>query len=91
MMEIHCIVSGKVQNVAFRAYAQDSATELSVVGWVRNLPDQTVEIVAQGTPDVLKEYIEYLHEGSLHASVEGVAVDWRSVETMYDDFAIKYD
>lgn len=91
MVEIHCIISGNVQQVGFRDYVQRSADALLIVGWVRNKNDGTVELVAQGEPDVLKEFIEHLHEGSLHAEVEGVAVDWRTKSNGYDDFAIRHD
>jgi len=90
MTEIHCIISGKVQGVAYRAYVQDAATELELTGWARNLPDGAVEIVAQGTPDTLKEFVEYLHEGSLTSKVEGVSVDWQTPKTEYSDFSIKH-
>lgn len=90
MTEIRCTVTGKVQNVAYRAYAQDTATALGITGWVRNRTDGTVEVVAQGTPDTLKEFIEALHEGSLAARVEGVAVEWRTATRSYEDFAIRY-
>jgi len=88
MMEMHCIVSGKVQNVAYRYYVQDAADELGVVGWVRNLSDGTVEILAQGEPDILKELVEYLNEGSLQAKVEGVDIEWREAKKVHDDFSI---
>lgn len=90
MTEIYCIVSGKVQGVSYRYYVQDAATKLGLVGWTRNLPDGTVEVVAQGTPDELKEFIEYLNEGSLHAKVDAVAVEWRSAKKPLEDFAIRY-
>lgn len=90
MMEIYCIVSGKVQNVRYRDYVQTAATELKVTGWVRNMQDGTVAICAQGEPDTLKDFIEYLHEGSLQAQVEGVAVDWRTTKRQDDDFSIKF-
>lgn len=90
MVEIYCIISGKVQAVAYRAYIQDAANELEVNGYVRNLSDDTVEVVAQGAPSVLKEFVEYLHEGSLLAKVDGVAVEWRSVKTPLDDFSIRF-
>lgn len=90
MVELHAIVSGQVQGVAYRVYAQDSAGELGLVGYTKNLPDGTVEVVAQGMADVLKEFVEYLHEGSLLAKVEGVAVEWRSVRRVYDEFSILY-
>lgn len=91
MMEIHCIITGKVQNVAYRAYAQDAASELDLTGWVRNRRDGSVEVVAQGTADVLKAFVEALHEGSLAAAVTGVAVEWRTATETYDDFAIRHD
>lgn len=90
MMEIYCIVSGKVQGVRFRDYAQVSASELGLSGWVRNMPDGTVTVCAQGLPDILKEYVEYLHEGSLRAQVEAVSVDWRTARVSYDDFSIQF-
>lgn len=88
MNEMLCIVTGSVQGVAYRAYVQESATELELVGYVRNLSDGSVEVVAQGYPDVLKEFVEYLHEGSLMAKVESVAVDWRSPRRTYTEFSV---
>lgn len=88
MTEIYCIITGDVQRVGFRAYAQDSATDLKIVGYVKNQPDGSVVVVAQGYPDVLKEYVEYLNEGSSLSSVVSVAVDWRSPSRSYDEFSI---
>lgn len=88
MHEIYCIVTGAVQGVAYRAYVQESATELELSGYVKNLSDGRVEVVAQGLPNVLKDFVEYLHEGSLQAKVESVAVDWRSARRNYDDFSV---
>lgn len=88
MIEMLCVVTGEVQGVAYRAYAQESATELELVGYVRNMPDGTVEVVAQGNADRLKNFVEYLHEGSLLAIVESVAVEWRSVGKTYDEFSV---
>lgn len=90
MTEIHCIITGHVQNVRYRDYVQVSATELSITGWVKNLPDGTVEVVAQGFPDVLKDFVEYLHEGSLQAKVEAVSVEWRTAKKIQDDFSILF-
>lgn len=90
MVELYGIVSGKVQAVAYRAFVQDAATELCITGYIRNLPDGTVEVVAQAESSTLKEFVEYLHEGSLLSQVEGVAVEWRSVQAAYDDFSIRF-
>ena len=91
MTEMQCLVTGQVQNVAYRVYVQDSATEIGLTGWVRNLPDGSVEVLAQGLPDQLKDFVEYLHEGSLRAKVEAVAVDWRTAKRVYDEFSILYE
>lgn len=88
MVEIHCIISGKVQGVAYRAYLQEAATELQIVGYTNNIPDGTVEVVAQGDPDTLKAFVEYMHEGSLMSVVEGVAVEWRSVSKTFHEFSV---
>lgn len=90
MTEIHCIVSGKVQNVRYRDYVQGAADELGLVGWVRNLQDGTVEVCAQGLPETLKDFVEYLHEGSLQSKVDAVSVDWRTARTALDDFSIRF-
>ena len=91
MIEMQCVVTGRVQGVAYRAYAQDAADELGITGWAKNAPDGTVLICAQGTPDVLKEFVEYLHEGSLRAEVEAVAVEWATPREYFTDFSIKHD
>jgi acylphosphatase len=90
MTEIHAVIGGKVQGVMFRTYVQEAATTLALVGYVKNLPDGTVEIVAQGLPDTLKELVEYLHEGSLLSVVESVAIDWRTARVTYDEFSLLY-
>jgi acylphosphatase len=90
MVEIQAIISGKVQAVAYRAYVQDVASQLGVVGYIQNLQDGSVEIVAQAEPSILKELVEYLHEGSLLSKVEGVAVEWRSAKSSHEDFSIRF-
>ncbi len=88
MIEMYALVTGKVQGVRYRTYVQESATELGLTGYVKNLVDGTVEVVAQGLPDVLKEFVEYLNEGSLLSKVESVSIDWRTARTTYDEFSL---
>ena len=52
----HWFVSGRVQGVSFRAFTYESATDLKLVGWVRNLTDGRVEIVAEGPAKGMKGY-----------------------------------
>lgn len=87
MIAIRCEVHGKVQGVRYRSYIEDAATKLGVVGYIRNNPSGTVTVVAHGLPDVLKELIEYLHEGSLKAKVESVDVSWEHLTVTYYEFS----
>ena len=90
MIEIYCIATGKVQNVAYRDYVQTSAGKLGLCGWVRNLSDGSVEVCAQGLPDTLKDFVEYIYKGSLKAKVDAVSIDWRTAKEVYDDFSINH-
>lgn len=90
MIEMYAVVSGKVQGVRYRTYVQESATELGLTGYVQNLSNGTVEVVAHGLPDVLKDFVEHLNEGSLLAKVEGVAVDWKTAQVTYAEFSVLY-
>jgi len=85
---MRCVIIGKVQGVQYRVYAQDSAVELGLVGYVRNLSNGTVEVLAQGMPDTLKEFVEYLYEGSLSAEVESLSVDWQSARKTFTEFSV---
>lgn len=87
MTELQCVITGKVQGVGYRDYVQEAASGLGLFGYVKNLPDGSVEVVAQGEPDILKQMVEYLHEGSSLSQVLGVAVEWRSSTIVYDDFS----
>ena len=88
MVEMRATITGKVQGVRFRDYVQSIAGELGLFGFVRNQADGSVLVVAQGEPEILKSLVEYLHEGSSLAEVEGVAVDWGTASVTYHDFSL---
>jgi acylphosphatase len=69
---IRLIVLGRVQGVGFRYAAREAASECGVSGWVRNLPDGSVEIVAEGTPDAVGRMRAWAERGPRHAVVERV-------------------
>lgn len=72
---IHCLVSGRVQGVCYRAYTQREARRLGITGWVRNLPDGRVELKASGPPAALEEFRQWLHRGPPQALVHEVIAD----------------
>ena len=88
--EIEAIIKGRVQGVGLRDYAQRHAQELELVGAIRNMPNGTVFLIAQGSEDNLKRFVEYLHEGSVLAEVKEVSVKWFSPLREFDDFNIVY-
>ena len=71
---VRCIVSGRVQGVFFRATAQRKALELKISGWVRNLPDGSVEVLACGDEANVKKLQDWLWQGPPHARVTDVSV-----------------
>ncbi|MBL1434109.1 acylphosphatase [Candidatus Wolfebacteria bacterium] len=73
---LHAIVSGRVQLVMYRDFARRKAQKLGIVGWVKNLKDNTVEVVAEGRKERLLEYIELLKEGPFLSEVKGVDIKW---------------
>lgn len=88
MVEIYCVITGTVQGVAYRAYLQEAATLLQIVGTAKNLADGSVEVVAQSEPDTLRSFVECMHEGSLLSVVAGVAVEWRSAGKTFYEFSL---
>jgi acylphosphatase len=70
------IVTGRVLGVDFRSRIQRKATSLGLTGFVRALPNCSLEVVAQGSEDKLKDLAKYLEVGPRGATVEKVTVDW---------------
>jgi acylphosphatase len=70
------LISGLVQGVLFRRGIADLARQLNVTGWVRNLPEGSVEVVCEGDKDKLDRVIQFCRVGPPGARVKNVDVDW---------------
>ena len=68
------LVRGRVQGVGFRWFVEREAHILKIAGWVRNNPDSTVEVFAQGTREQLAGLHSRLREGPRAARVDNVEV-----------------
>jgi acylphosphatase len=73
----HVRVTGRVQGVFFRAWAQDEARALGVRGWIRNCSDGSVEAQLEGPEEAVEELIDLMREGPpgahvAHSEVEEV-------------------
>ncbi len=88
LRHVHLTVHGKVQGVWFRASTKETAENLGVKGWVRNLPDNSVEIDAQGETDILEQFIRWCREGPPGARVTNIDIQELEAVNSMQDFKI---
>ncbi len=86
---LHCLVSGKVQGVYFRAWVFDQASNLGLSGWVRNLDDSRVEVLAQGSESALEELRTRLLKGSPLSRVDNVDYSMIDYDKAHQGFSIR--
>ena len=87
MKTIRLIVKGKVQGVYYRAFIKKMADQLSVSGWVKNLPDKNVEIKATAKEEQLQQFINWCKQGSPGAIVNEVIIEDSDYE-LFNGFGI---
>jgi acylphosphatase len=86
---VELVIEGEVQGVFYRASARDEAERLGLTGFVRNLPDGAVEIVAEGDRRKLEELIAWCRRGPPAAKVEEVGIRWLAADGSFDSFRVK--
>lgn len=74
----HLWVRGRVQGVGFRVFAAQQAGRWGLTGWVLNLPDGRVEIVAEGARDALEQFVNAVRRGPAGARVEDIRAEWEA-------------
>ena len=89
MKAVHVTVTGRVQGVSFRWYTEERARELGVTGWVRNEPDGSVALHAEGADEAVDALVEWCRTGPALARVRNVAVR-DATETGASSFEIRY-
>lgn len=90
MQQLHAFISGQVQGVSFRYFAQRKAIQLQLSGWVRNLPDGRVETVAEGAQEPLQAYARFLHTGPPAAVVTSVDLEWKAAGGDIKGFEVRW-
>ena len=88
MERIDITVTGRVQGVAFRWYTVQEATRLDLTGWVRNLVDGSVRMVAEGPRPALEALLNWAGHGPDHAQVETCRHTWQQATGQYDHFEV---
>lgn len=88
MKRLEVNVRGRVQGVAFRWYTRQRALSLGLTGWVRNRPDGSVQILAEGEPGDLETFCDWTARGPDHARVDHQEIAWSEAAGKFDDFLI---
>jgi len=87
---VHCTIAGRVQGVGFRAATLRAASGLGLGGWVRNLTDGRVELVATGEAIQVERLVAWLSDGPPAAEVRSVDVVV-AITTPFEQFEIRPD
>ncbi|MBX7194230.1 MAG: acylphosphatase [Sandaracinaceae bacterium] len=89
LKRIHLVIRGRVQGVYFRASAVREAKRLGLTGWVKNRPDNAVELVAEGEEDQVKDFLAWAQHGPSTARVDKIDTRWRSYTGEFASFTIE--
>lgn len=76
MFKIRVMISGNVQGVFFRISTQDKAKELELTGWVKNIFNNAVEILAEGDREKLSLFTGWLQLGPPNATIDKISIEW---------------
>lgn len=86
---IHIHVTGLVQGVGYRYFVFRNATALELRGYVRNMPDGSVEVHAEGPKGILRDFLDTLRTGPRLSNVTDLSVEWTRFEGKYTTFEIR--
>lgn len=89
MKRAHIFVSGRVQGVFFRAFAKNEAERLGLIGFIRNLSNERVEIIAEGGADELNKFVDILKTKHPIAVITKIDVKWSDAKNEFSEFEIR--
>jgi acylphosphatase len=84
----YAVVQGRVQGVNYRVFVSRNAAALGLTGTVRNRPDNSVEITAEGDKKQLQILVEQLKKGPPGARVDNLELSWTGYTGQYSDFSV---
>ncbi|MBU1999217.1 MAG: acylphosphatase [Candidatus Omnitrophota bacterium] len=88
--QLHIYISGQVQGVGFRYTAREIADETGICGWVANLRDGRVEIVAEAEEDALKSFLVKINT-QFSRYIQDTQSQWLAASGEYKDFEIRFE
>lgn len=90
MTRVHAWIRGRVQGVWFRASTRDAARRLGLTGWVRNLPDGRVEVVAEGEEARVSDFLDWCRRGPPMARVDELQTEWETPTSGFSSFEVTH-
>ncbi len=87
---LHLFFEGTVQGVGFRFYTERAARRLDIAGFVRNLPNGAVEVVAEGKRKILDEFLSAIQTGNLSGYITGTEKIWEPPTGEFNDFGVRF-
>jgi len=89
-VRIRAFINGRVQGVYYRAETQKQAIELALTGWVRNLADGRVEVLAEGDQQSVRQLMAWLRQGPPRSRVDEVEESNETYTGEFDSFSINF-
>lgn len=90
LIRVHVFIDGRVQGVAYRFFAEKYANRLGLTGWVRNVEDGRVEVVAEGPAAEIETFLDRLREGPRLALVDRLDVRREKATGEFGSFEISF-
>ena len=87
--QVHVYYSGCVQGIGFRFTAQRLSEELGVFGWVKNLDDERVELIAEASEDVLRILLSRIND-AFNRYISDTQENWVPATGEFKDFGVKF-
>lgn len=87
---VECKITGRVQMVMFRDFTKRAARRLGLVGWVKNNPDKSVSVAAEGEEEALRAFLKKLEKGPLLSRVDQVQAAWKEARGDFSRFDIVF-
>ena len=82
-------VTGQVQGVNFRSSTKAEADALGLTGWVRNCPDNSVEVVIEGPRTTVQQLVDWCRRGPSWARVDEMTVEWQTASGEFTNFKVQ--
>jgi acylphosphatase len=83
-------VTGRVQNVGFRAFVQERGVSFRLTGWVRNVGYDRVEAVAEGPRQAVEKFVQAVQTGPRAAQVDEARLEWETPTGEFRDFGVRH-